>query len=58
MNNLIEKAKQLADDIDEYAPDTNIALMIRDLVLEIEILQRKLNEQTIKPKNPAKSRKG
>jgi Mor family transcriptional regulator len=58
MSNLIEKAKQLADDIDEYAPDTNIALMIRDLVLEIEILQRKLNEQTTEPKNPAKSRKG
>lgn len=50
-NNLIEKAKQLADDIDEYAPDTNIAHMIRDLVLEIEILQRKLNEQIAKSKN-------
>ena len=53
MSNLIEKAKQMADDIDEYAPDTNIALMIRDLVLEIEILQRKLNEQTTQPNNPA-----
>lgn len=50
-NDLIEKAKQLADDIDEYAPDTNIAHMIRDLVLEIEILQRKLNEQIAKSKN-------
>lgn len=51
---LIEKAKQLADDIDEYAPDTNIALMIRDLVLEIEILERKLHEQTTKLKNATK----
>ena len=51
---LIEKAKQLADDIDEYAPDTNIALMIRDLVLEIEILERKLHEQTVKLKNTTK----
>jgi len=47
-------AKQMADDIDEYAPDTNIAHMIRDLVLEIEILERKLHEQTVKLKNTTK----
>jgi hypothetical protein len=47
MSNLIERAKQMADDIDEYAPDTNIAHMIRDLVLEIEILERKLNDKLI-----------
>jgi hypothetical protein len=47
MSDLIERAKQMADDIDEYAPDTNIALMIRDLVLEIEILERKLNDKFI-----------
>ena len=47
MSNLVERAKQMADDIDEYAPDTNIALMIRDLVLEIEILERKLNDKLI-----------
>jgi hypothetical protein len=47
MSNLIERAKQMADDIDEYAPDTNIAHMIRDLVLEIEILERKLNDKFI-----------
>jgi hypothetical protein len=47
MSDLIEKAKQMADDIDEYAPDTNIAHMIRDLVLEIEILERKLNDKLI-----------
>ena len=55
---LREEALKLADDIDEYAPNTNIAHMIRELVLEVEILQRKLNEQTTEPKNPAKSRKG
>jgi len=47
MSDLIERAKQMADDIDEYAPDTNIAHMIRDLVLEIEILERKLNDKLI-----------
>ena len=56
MSDLIKRANKLADDIDEYAPNTNIAHMIRELVLEVEILQRKLNEQTTKPKNPAKSR--
>lgn len=56
MSNLIKRANKLANDIDEYAPDTNIAYMIRELVLEIEILQRKLNEQTTEPKNPTKSR--
>jgi hypothetical protein len=47
MSDLIERAKQMADDIDEYAPDTNIAHMIRNLVLEIEILERKLNDKFI-----------
>ena len=54
MSDLVERAKQLAEDIDEYAPDTNIAHMIRDLVLEIEILERKLHEQTVKLKNTTK----
>ena len=40
---LIENAKKLADDIAEYAPDTNIELMIRDLVKEIERLQSEKN---------------
>ena len=53
-DSLQERAKQMADDIDEYAPNTNIALMIRDLVLEIEILERKLHEQTVKLKNTTK----
>jgi NurA-like 5'-3' nuclease len=36
---LLDEAKKLADDIREYAPDTNIELMIRDLIKEIERLQ-------------------
>ena len=55
MSDLIKRANKLAADIDEYAPNTNIAHMIRDLVLEIEILQRKLNEQIAKSKNSTKS---
>lgn len=35
---LIKEALKLADDIAEYAPDTNIELMLRDLVAEIERL--------------------
>jgi len=37
---LLEEAKKLADDIREYAPDTNIEVMIRDLIKEIEMLKR------------------
>lgn len=36
---LLQEAKKLADDISEYAPNTNIELMIRDLIKEIERLQ-------------------
>jgi hypothetical protein len=35
---LREEALKLADDISEYAPDTNIKLMIRRLVAEIDRL--------------------
>ena len=42
MKDLMERAKQLADDIDEYAPDTNIALIIRELMAEIVLLKREL----------------
>jgi len=52
---LIEEAKKLADDIAEYAPDTNIELMIRDLIKEIERLQ---NEKTVSVANKAKSKAG
>lgn len=44
MQDLMERAKQLADDIDEYAPDTNIALMIRELMAEIVLLKRELTK--------------
>ena len=30
--NLLEEATQLANDIDEYAPNTNIAIMMRRLI--------------------------
>lgn len=36
---LLEETKKLADDIREYAPDTNIEVMIRDLIKEIEALK-------------------
>ena len=48
---LIEEANKLADDIAEYAPNTNIELMIRDLIKEIERLQ---SEKTIAVKGKAK----
>jgi len=35
---LREEALKLADDIAEYAPDTNIELMIRRLIAEIDRL--------------------
>ena len=35
---LLDEAKKLADDIAEYAPSTNIELMIRELIKEIERL--------------------
>jgi hypothetical protein len=44
MQDLMERAKQLADDIDEYAPDTNIALMIRELMAEIVLLKREVTK--------------
>jgi hypothetical protein len=40
---LLDEAKKLADDIAEYAPSTNIELMIRDLIKEIERLQSEKN---------------
>ena len=35
---LREEALKLADDVDEYAPDTNLADIIRRLVAEIDRL--------------------
>ena len=37
----IINAEQLANDIDEYAPDTNIAWTIRKLILEYTLLKEK-----------------
>ena len=48
---LIEEATKLANDIAEYAPSTNIELMIRDLIKEIERLQsEKINATKSKTK--------
>ena len=41
---LLEEAKKLADDISEYAPNTNIELMIRELMAEIVLLKRELTK--------------
>ena len=50
---LLEEANKLADDIREYAPDTNIELMIRDLIKEIERLQ---NEKIATTKSKVKAK--
>lgn len=49
--NLLDEACKLADDIAEYAPNTNIELMLRDLIKEIERLQ---SEKATEAKSPAK----
>lgn len=51
---LLEEAKKLADDIAEYASSTNIELMIRDLIKEIERLQSEKTNAT-KGKTKAKA---
>jgi hypothetical protein len=50
---LLDEAKKLADDIAEYAPSTNIELMIRDLIKEIERLQ---SEKTVAVKSKTKAK--
>lgn len=52
---LIDEACKLADDIAEYAPSTNIELMIRNLIKEIERLQ---SEKIAKSKSKAKVKAG
>ena len=52
---LLDEAKKLADDIAEYAPSTNIELMIRDLIKEIERLQ---SEKIIAVKSKTKAKTG
>ena len=39
MKTLIERATELANDIDEYAPNTNIAVMMRELIDQIAFLE-------------------
>ena len=55
---LLEEAKKLADDIREYAPDTNIEVMIRDLIKEIEIRDAVIWASKNKPQesNPSELR--
>ena len=52
---LLEEATKLANDIAEYAPNTNIELMIRDLIKEIERLQ---SEKTVAVKSKTKAKAG
>jgi hypothetical protein len=47
MNDLIERATELANDIDEYAPNTNIALMMRELINEILKLRKEQDDKPI-----------
>ena len=54
---LIEEALKLASDIDEYAPQTNIATIIRELV-QVIVQQEKVINETIKAtKSKTKSSK-
>ena len=41
---LLDEAKKLADDIAEYAPNTNIEFVIRELIKEVEFLQQRVNQ--------------
>jgi hypothetical protein len=53
---LIEEALKLADDIDEYAPRTNIANIIRELVQVIVQQEKVINETLAASKSKTKSR--
>jgi hypothetical protein len=53
---LIEEALKLADDIDEYAPHTNIANIIRELVQVIVQHEKVINETLAASKSKTKSR--
>jgi hypothetical protein len=52
---LIEEALQLANDIDEYAPQTNIATIIRELVQVIVQQEKVINETITASKSKIKS---
>jgi hypothetical protein len=53
---LIEEALKLANDIDEYAPHTNIAWTIRELVQVIVQQEKVINEKIAASKSKTKSR--
>jgi hypothetical protein len=53
---LIEDALKLASDIDEYAPNTNIATTIRELVQVIVQQEKVINEKTIAIKSKTKAK--
>ena len=50
---LLDEAKKLADDIAEYAPSTNLEIILRNLIKEIERLQ---SEKTVAVKGKAKAK--
>jgi len=54
---LIEEALQLASDIDEYAPHTNLATILRELVQVIVQQQKVINETIATSKSKIKSSK-
>jgi hypothetical protein len=54
---LIEQALKLASDIDEYAPHTNIATIIRELVQVIVQQEKVINETITATKSKIKSSK-
>ena len=53
---LIEEALKLASDIDEYAPNTNIATIIRELVQVIVQQEKVINETITTPKSKPQTR--
>ena len=54
---LIKEALRLAKDIDEYAPNTNIATIIRELVQVIVQQEKVINETIAASKSKTKSSK-
>ena len=51
---LLDEAKKLADDIAEYAPSTNLEIILRELIKEIERLHsEKINATKGKTKAKA-----
>jgi hypothetical protein len=52
---LIEEALKLANDIDEYAPQTNIAWTLRELVQVIVQQEKVINETITASKSKIKS---